>query len=72
MHGYFDARPRLSLPLVDRRSTHLAGDFGPGQTLAYDLTHCGLKAVTIGQHIAVRILAIVVAPIATWRRVKYI
>ena len=49
--------PRLRvLTLVDGRFSHLAGDLGPSQTLADDLTNCKVKTVTV-----IHILAVVIA-----------
>ena len=38
--------PRFKV-LVGARRRHLAGDLGPSQTLAYDLTNCQVKALTV-------------------------
>src|SRR5665213_3508210 len=59
----FRLGPRGSVGiLVDRRFFfHLAGDFGPSQTLSKNLADCQIKAVTVIQRSSFRVLPIVIA-----------
>jgi hypothetical protein len=49
----FGPRLRSGEPLIKSRLSYLAGDLGPSQTLADDLTNCQVKTVTVLHIIAV-------------------
>src|ERR1700719_4339785 len=55
--------PRLSRPKLEgfNRLSHLAGDFGKGEALAYDLRYGHIEAVSVS-HFAVFGGAIVITP----------
>ena len=56
---FFRLGPRLAALGWEIRFPHLAGDFGPSQTLADDLPHSSVEAVTVSQLVSVSVLAIV-------------